>query len=196
MTRSHVDGFIAQFIRASYVSEMERSWVRILINYEVALKLFLRVYTRDGLYCEWRFNAGWLPHLILIKVTRDNKFRCLFCLVISAGSSPWDRGVVIQTLRWGGGGGGGSLQKFSSALRASVGLKLRRRPGPPRTPSLDPPLVISPIVGTGIRQTVKRNQDRAQSDPWLTSFWKLAQCCQAWIHLFHSGMISQLLWSK
>ena len=195
MTRSHVDGFIAQFIWASYVSEMERSWVRILINYEVALKLFLRVYTRDGLYCEWRFNAGWLPHLILIKVTRDNKFRCLFCLVISAGSSPWDRGLVIQTLRCGG-GGGGSLQKFSSALRASVGLKLRRRPGSPRTPSLDPPLVISPIVGTGIRQTVKRNQDRAQSGPWLTSFWKLAQCWQAWIHLFHSGMISQLLWSK
>ena len=51
MTRSHVDGFIAQFIRASYVSEMERSWVRILINYKVALKLFLRVYIRDGLYC-------------------------------------------------------------------------------------------------------------------------------------------------
>ena len=52
MTRSHVDGFIAQFIRVSYVSEMERSWVRILICYKVASKLFLRVYIRDGLYCE------------------------------------------------------------------------------------------------------------------------------------------------
>ena len=84
MTRSHVDGFMAQFIRVSYVSEMERSWVRILIYYKVASKLFLRVYIRDGLYCEWRFNAWWLPHLILIKVTRK-------CLVISAGSIPWDK---------------------------------------------------------------------------------------------------------
>ena len=48
MTRSHVDGFIAQFIRASYVSEMERSWVRILINYKVALKLF-----SSGLHTRW-----------------------------------------------------------------------------------------------------------------------------------------------
>ena len=192
MTRSHVDGFIAQFIWASYVSEMERSWVRILINYEVALKLFLWVYTRDGLYCEWRFNAGWLPHLILIKVTRDNKFRCLFCLVISAGSSPWDRGLVIQTLRWGG----GQSPKIFFGPSGLSWSKTKEETRAPPTPSLDPPLVISPIVGTGIRQTVKRNQDRAQSGPWLTSFWALAQCCQAWIHLFHSGMISQLLWSK
>lgn len=40
MTRSSVNGFIVQFIRAAHVSEMERSWVRILINYKAALNFF------------------------------------------------------------------------------------------------------------------------------------------------------------
>lgn len=66
-------------------------------------------------------------------------------------------------IRWGA--GKPVSQKIFFGPSGLSWSKTKEETRAPPTPSLDPPLVISPIVGTGIRQTVKRNQDRAQSGP-------------------------------
>ena len=64
-----------------------------------------------------------------------------------------------------GGGGGVQSPKIVFGPSGLSWSKTKEETRAPRGPPLDPPQVISPIVGTGIPQTVKRNQDRAQSGP-------------------------------
>ena len=95
-------------------------------------------------------------------------------IIISAGSRPWDNWV-----RGGGGGGGGAPQtlaglpkKFLPPFGPQFGLKIRGwgRAGP-RTPPLDPPLIIKicdPSCHRGSSSSVMRSRTRKVASSILT----------------------------